>query len=83
MEERKLNIEIADWSDVEHLKMLMNRYGRTKLPFSGRNEIGEDIEISIFEDRIICITFQENGWVRENWYWEDGTVEEMFPQRWK
>ena len=83
MEERKLEIEIPDWGNVEYLKMLMNKYGSTKFPFSGKNENGEDIQISIFEDRIILVTYQENGWVRENWYWEDGTVEELFKGRWE
>ena len=59
MEERKLKIEIPDWSDVEHLKMLMNRYSNTEFPFSGKNENGEYIQISIFEDRIILVTFKK------------------------
>lgn len=48
----------------------------------GKNEDGEMACVSISEDNIMISTHQKNGWVRENVYWRDGTVEEFFNGKW-
>ena len=76
-------IQIDDWSDLDYLQTLMDKYGEsTDEDFFGKNQNGEDIRIAIHPDRIILVTYQENGWVRKNYYWADGTTEELFDGKW-
>ena len=53
-----------------------------KLPALMVNSDNEPVEISCLEDedgkRYKVITYQSNGWNRTNYYWEDGTVEELY-----
>lgn len=44
----------------------------------GKNEEGETVAISVNKDNITVETYQKNGWVRENIYWEDRNVEELY-----
>ena len=63
---------------------LMEKYGDSKFPFYGSNEIGESVLVSISRYGITTHTFQENGWVRVNFYDADGQMEgESFEGRWK
>ena len=65
-------------------KILMERYGDFEFPFSGVNEDGERVLISIANDSIVINTFQTNGWVRVNYYDADGLADgETFNGRWK
>ena len=43
-----------------------------------KNDDGEDVLISVFDDRIVMETYQENGFIRTNILHEDGTTEELF-----
>lgn len=65
-------------NDLSFMIGLMDKYNTTKYMLSGTNELGEHITVSIFKDKIVVVTYQKNGWVRENVYWRDGTCEEMF-----
>lgn len=49
-----------------------------KFPFSGRNEDGELVMFSVNTNNITVETYQDNGWIRENVYWEGGAVEELY-----
>lgn len=60
---------------------LMDQYGDSDISFGEKNQLGENILVSIFNDRISVRTFQINGWVRVNTYWRDGTTEETFDGR--
>lgn len=71
-----------DPSDFKGMLALMDKYGDSSYMFPGTNENGETTHISIFKDRILCSTMQQNGWVRKNIYWRDGTREEMYDGRW-
>lgn len=52
------------------------------LPAVGTNENDEAISICFVDidgEKVIkWTTYQDNGWVRINYYWNDGTVEEMY-----
>lgn len=40
--------------------------------------------IEVLSDRIITEVYQENGWVRKNFYYpEECTTEELFQGKWK
>ena len=57
---------------------LMSRASELDKPLFGKNEDGESVLISVNKDNITVETFQDNGWVRQNVYWEDGTTEELY-----
>lgn len=65
-------------NDLSSLIELMDKYHTTKYMLPGTNELGEHTTASIFKDKIVVVTYQKNGWVRENVYWRDGTREELF-----
>lgn len=44
----------------------------------GQNMYGEHITMSICEDKMTVMTYQNNGWVRENIYYNDYTAEELY-----
>lgn len=68
-------------NDLNSMIELMDKYNTTKCMLSGTNELGEHITVSIFKDNIVVVTYQKNGWVRENVYWRDGTCGEMFKRK--
>lgn len=68
--------------DQKSLNALMDQYGDSTTMFPGTNENGETVHISIFYDKIVVVTLQENGWVRKNIYYRDGTREETFDGKW-
>lgn len=72
-----------DSNDLEGMCRIMDAHGGSECPFSGRNENGEDVCLSVFHDRITVRTHQRNGWARLNTYWRDGTREETFDGRWR
>lgn len=67
-----------DPSDQEAMNKLMDELGDSETMFPGTSEHGEDVYISIFHDKIVTSTTQDNGWIRKNIYWRDGTREELF-----
>lgn len=71
-----------DPSDYEAMLKLMDEKGDSDTMFLGSNENMEDTTISIFHDKIVHVTFQSNGWVRENTYHRDGTCEEIYAGKW-
>lgn len=69
---------IIDPHDYKGMIKLMDRANEFDLPWAGKNEEGEHIQISVNKDNITVETFQNNGWVRENIYWRDCRTEELF-----
>jgi len=67
-----------DPNDFEGMQALMKEYGDSDSPYWGENINGEPVTISIFPDRIVVATLQENGWERTNIYHSDGTQEESY-----
>lgn len=74
----------ARFGEVKVRKQLMAEYGDSEMPFSGVNENGEYVLISIHNDKIIVRTNQSNGWVRIDHYDSDGHYEaEMYDGKWR
>ena len=71
------------WNDIDNLREIMNKYGDIDHMIFGENQDGEDQRISIGQENIFVDTFQNNGWVRRNVFWYDGTVEEIYLKKWK
>lgn len=81
--ENKENSITLDTTDFPAMRKLMKEHGDSNFPFFGTNEEGEAIAVSIEPDNIVIETEQENGRVRKNAYWNDGTCEEWFCGTWK
>lgn len=82
-ESTKKNIKL-DTDDRESLVALMDELGsETDTFYSGANESGETLHISIFPDKINVLVFQDNGWLRRSVYHRDGTSEEIYEGRWE
>lgn len=71
----RLNELAKDFNNIETRILLMKEFGDSKQGFSGINEDGEAILISIAKDSIVVKTNQSNGWVRVNYYDENGNPE--------
>ena len=67
-----------DPKNQEAMNALMDEHGKSKTMYPGTNELGESVYISIFEDKIVTMTSQFNGWMRKNIYYRDGSREETF-----
>ena len=71
----RLNGLAKDFNNRETRVLLMKEFGDSKQAFSGINEDGEAVLISIAKDSIVVKTNQSNGWVRVNYYDENGNPE--------
>ena len=69
-----------DPTDQAAMNRLMDEHGDSKTMYPGTNELGEDVYISIFKEKIVTSTSQSNGWIRKNIYYRDGSREETFEQ---
>lgn len=67
--------------DLQSMITLMDAHGDSDTMLPGVNENGETVHISIFRDKIVVVTFQNNGWERKNVYYRDGSSEELFEGR--
>ena len=67
-----------DPTNQEAMNALMDEHGKSKTMYPGTNEHGESVYISSFEDKIVTMTSQFNGWMRKNIYYRDGSREETF-----
>ncbi len=73
-----------DSNNPSLLRDLMLEYGNSQFPFHGTNEDGEEVEIHICSTSIIHKTYQSNGWIRANYFNENGLPDgEIFEGRWK
>lgn len=71
----RLNELVKGFNNRETRVLLMKEFGDSNQAFSGINEDGEVILISIAKDSIVIRTNQSNGWVRVNYYDENGNQE--------
>lgn len=72
------------FAEVEVRKQIMKEYGNSESAFLGHNEDRELVEISVHPDEIIVKTYQENGWLRVNYYDENGLPNgETFEGKWE
>lgn len=73
---KEINFDPHDWKGIREL---CERHTEFDVPWAGKNEDGENIQISVNKDNITVETFQSNGWTRINTYYpEDGRCEEMY-----
>ena len=73
-----------NFGDIACRRKMMELYGDSTFPFSGTNEDGEDVLVSISKTGIVVSTNQSNGWVRVNYYDQDGfPAGETYDGRWK
>lgn len=72
-----------DFADLEAMREVMEKHHTTKTMLFGENMDGEKTNASIFKDRIILVTYQNNHWVRKNILHWDGTIEELFDGKWE
>lgn len=76
------NEEIAGFKYAACKVRLMREYGHCA-PFDGLNEDGERIVLSVAPESILLETYQHNGWIRQNWFDENGCpAGETFSGRW-
>jgi hypothetical protein len=72
------------FDEVEVRKQLMEEYGDSDTDFIGENEDGEMVRMSIYYDKIIVTTYQNNHWIRKDYYDSDGEYEaEMYDGKWE
>ena len=74
-EKKHIELDISDWT---RMCKLIDRHEEFDSQYSGKNEQGQDVNISVNADSITVLTFQSNGWTRENIYHRDCTVEELY-----
>lgn len=73
-----------DSTDPALLRSLMAEYGDSKYPFYGESACGEKTEIHIGKEGIIYKTMQKNGWIRVNYFDENGyEAGEAFDGKWR
>lgn len=73
-----------NFGDIKVRRKLMDLYGDNQGTYGGVNENGEDVLVAIDHNGIEVSTFQENGWLRKNFYDEDGfDAGESYEGRWR
>lgn len=75
-------IEI-DFNDLYAMRKVMDEYHTTETMLFGENEDGEMTTTSIFKDKIVLVTYQNNHWTRKNILYRDGTMCELFEGKWE
>ena len=64
--------------DLNSMIRLMRHYKEFPMPLCCKNDVDENMIISINKDNIVVKTIQNNGWARTNIFYKDGTVEELY-----
>ena len=73
-----------DFNTQEGRKKLIDLYADSDSMFFGENEDGEKVYLSISKSGMVLNAEQENGWVRVNYYDEEGCATgEGFDGKWK
>lgn len=72
------------FGEIEIRRQLMKEYGDSASDFVGKNEDGELVTMAIYHDKIIVTTYQNNHWVRKDYYDSEGFYEaEMYDGKWE
>ena len=73
----------ADFGNPASRRLLVQEFGNHPDALWGKNENGENVELSIRKDGITERVYQNNGWVRVNEYGAEGQiVGETYEGRW-
>lgn len=73
--EQIIKFDPHDWKGMHQL---MDKHEQFTSEYFGKNAEGERVGISINKDNITTMTEQSNGWIRENIYYRDFEVEELY-----
>lgn len=73
-----MNVICIDPKNLDSMIEIMDMYGDTATMLFGEDENGEDTFTSICKDHIEILTCYDNGWIRKNVYWRNGTREESY-----
>lgn len=72
-----------EMNTAEGRRKVIELYKDSDTSYSGVNEDGETVLVSISETGLVVKTFQSNGWCRVNYYDSNGVAEgETFEGRW-
>lgn len=70
-----------DPTDIEQIEWLVQNEDKFPMPLTGVNEDSETTITEITDEFVCVMTFQENGWIRRNYYYTDGTCEEFYDRQ--
>lgn len=74
----------AKFNTQEGRKQILQDYADSDTMFVGENEDGERVYLSVAHSGMVLRTEQDNGWVRVNYYDDEGCASgESFDGRWK
>ena len=62
---------------MSYYEKLKSTFGKVS-GLAGKNEHGENIIVSINDNFAVVTTLQNNGWLRSNTYYPDGTETEEY-----
>lgn len=72
-----------NFAEIETRKEIIEKYADSEQTFFGTNEDGENVELNVSKDGMILKTYQNNGWLRVNYYDAEGYSDgETFEGRW-
>lgn len=72
------------FSEPKSVKTNINKYKNLDYMIFGKNTNDEDMDISFSEDGVVTKTYQNNGWLRVNYYDKNGFMEcETFEGKWR
>ena len=78
-----MNTIRIDFSDRKSMYRLMDELHETDTMLMGESDDGEMTLTSIYKDKIIHTTYQNNHWIRVNILHRDGDIEELFDGKWE
>lgn len=79
-----LNELAKNFDDINVRRKMIKEYENSKTKFSGKNANEENVMISVSKHGMVLETFQDNGWIRLNYYDAEGYGDgETFEGRWK
>lgn len=74
----------AKFNTQEDRKKILQDYADSDTMFVGENEDGERVYLSVAHSGMVLRTEQDNGWVRVNYYDDEGCASgESFDGKWK
>lgn len=78
-----LNALCKDFDNIDNRREIIRLFNDIDTALTGNNENGETVELHISKDALITKTYQANGWVRVNYYDNNGEMtDETFEGRW-
>lgn len=67
-----------DYNDIDSIIDVMDKFGNSDMPYFGDDTEGNMTMTSVYPDTIIVKTFLKNDRVRTNYFYRDGSSEEIY-----